>query len=74
MGIPQNQEIHRVIRNYLQKLPDKNENILWGKGVSELFFYWEVSGFCEYFTNFVVINSYGTMVLSCSHMQIKREI
>ena len=38
--------------------------MLGGKGVSELFFYWEVSRFCEYFTNFVVINSYGTMVLS----------
>lgn len=42
----------------------KNKYMLGGKGVSELFFYWEVSGFCEYFTNFVVINSYGTMVLS----------
>ena len=48
--------------------------MLGGKGVSELFFYWEVYGFCEYFTNFVVINSYGTMVLSCSNMQIKRKI
>ena len=52
----------------------KKINICLGERGIGVIFLWEVSAFCEYFTNFVVINSYGTMVLSCSHMQIKREI
>ena len=47
MGIPQNQEIHRVIRSYLQKLPDKNENMLGGKGYRSYFSIGKCLGFAN---------------------------
>ena len=47
MGIPQNQEIHRVIRSYLQKLPDKNENLLLGKGYQSYFSIGKCMGFAN---------------------------